>query len=56
MKEISNIAYYIDCGYLEKLSTWERDTETERKNGVNSGHYVLPATPKGSTQNSLRKK
>ena len=25
----------------------------ERKKTINSGHYVLPATPKGSARNSL---
>ena len=33
--------------------TWGVRREKEEKHAVNSGHYVLPATPKGGAHNSL---
>ena len=36
-----------------KVTKAERKRE-EKKNAINSGHYVLPATPKGRACTSLR--
>ena len=35
------------------LGEKEREKSKREKNGVNSGHYVLPATPKGSAHTLL---
>ena len=43
------------CVWTQSKRERERERERERRerNAVNSGHYVLPATPKGSAHTSL---